>query len=48
MLKFFLETPKKVVQEFRQKFGPPVSEVLDPLVGYCNLLAAVSWSFELN
>ena len=28
----FRETPKKVVKKFRQKFGPPVSEVLDPLV----------------
>ena len=27
-----LRTPKKVVQKFRQKFGPPVPEVLDPLV----------------
>jgi len=29
---FSRETPKKVVQKFRQKFAPPVSEVLDPLV----------------
>ena len=33
MSKLFRETPKKVVQKFRPKFGPPVSEVLDPLVG---------------
>src|SRR6218665_2216050 len=26
------EKPKKVVQKFGQKFGPPVSEVLNPLV----------------
>ena len=32
MLTFFRKTPKKVVQKFRQKFGPSVSEVLDPLV----------------
>src|SRR6218665_3875827 len=32
MLTFFRETPKKVVKKFRLKFGPPVSEVLDPLV----------------
>jgi len=31
MLKFFWKRLKKVVQKFRQKFGP-VSEVLDPLV----------------
>jgi len=32
MHKFFGETPKKIVQKFRQKFGTPVSEGLDPLV----------------
>ena len=32
MLTFFRERVKKVVQKFRQKFGPPVPEVLDPLV----------------
>jgi len=25
------KTRKKIVQKFRNKFGPPVSEVLDPL-----------------
>jgi len=34
MLTFFQETPKKVVKKFRQKFGPPVSEVLDPASGW--------------
>ena len=29
--KIFSGTPKKVVQKFRLKFGPPGSEVLDPL-----------------
>src|SRR6218665_614742 len=32
MQKFFDKRLKKVVQKFRQKCGPPVSEVLDPLV----------------
>ena len=32
MQKFFEKRLKKVVTKFRQKFGPPVSEVLDPLV----------------
>src|SRR6218665_2163412 len=40
ILKFFRETPKKVVQKFRQKFAPPsVSEVLDPLVPVSTLNA---------
>jgi len=30
---FFGKCLKKVVQKFRQKFSPPVSEGLDPLVG---------------
>ena len=34
MQKFFDKRLKKVVQKFRQNFGPPVSEVLDPLVSY--------------
>jgi len=29
---------KKVVEKFRQKFGPPVSEVLDPLVPSLDLV----------
>jgi len=36
MEKFFREIPKKVVQKFRQKFGPPVCEGLDPLVDNIN------------
>ena len=32
MQKFCRETPKKGHQKFLQKFVPPVSEVLDPLV----------------
>ena len=32
MLKFFRECLKNFVQKFRIKFGPPGSEVLDPLV----------------
>src|SRR6218665_3354242 len=32
---FFEKGLKRVVQKFRQKFGPPVSEVLDPLVRAC-------------
>jgi len=32
MQKFFRERLKKVVQKFWLKFGPPDSEVLDPLV----------------
>ena len=32
MQKFCRERLKKVVQKFRLKFGPPGSEVLDPVV----------------
>ena len=42
MQKFFEKALKKVVQKFRQKFGPPVSEVLDPLVDEAQ--EEISWS----
>jgi len=29
---FFSGTPIKVVKKFREKFGPPISEVLNPPV----------------
>ena len=31
MLKYFRETPKKVLKKVGKNFGPPVCEVLDPL-----------------
>jgi len=46
MLTFFRETPKMVVQKFRQKF-PPVSEVLDPLVPD-NLFLVVDYKFWIS
>ena len=48
MHNFFRERLKKVVQKFRQKFGRPGSEVLDPLVSthvYIKRRAVTNWSY---
>ena len=41
MENFFWKLLKKVVEIFWQKFGPPVSEVLDPLVWMSTVISVI-------
>ena len=45
---FFRETPKKGREKFQEKFGPPVSEVLDPLVIGITLLLYLGLELALS
>ena len=45
---FFGKCLKKVVEKFRQKFGPPVSEGLDPLVTVMTRAGKKTYFFNLG